>query len=50
MGNWYYVLHVHSNQAAFSRVSGLVKIKFVDNGTEPDKVVMEPGSFSFLVK
>lgn len=47
-GDWYYVLHVHSSQAGFSRVSGLVGIKFVDNGSEPDKVIMEPGSFSYL--
>lgn len=47
-GDWHYVLHVHSNQATFSRVLGLVKIKFVGNGSEPDKVVMEANSFSYL--
>lgn len=47
-GDWNYVLHVHSAQAGSSRVSALVKIKFVDNGLEPDKVIMEPGSFSYL--
>lgn len=47
-GEWFYVLHVHSRSGAQTRVAGLVKLKFVEHGLDPDTVAMEADSFSYL--
>ncbi|UKT65958.1 glycoside hydrolase family 43 protein [Pedobacter mucosus] len=47
-GEWFYVLHVHGNTSVSPRMAGLVKLKFIENGTGPDRVAMEERSFSYL--
>lgn len=48
-GNLWYVLHTHhSNSRVSPRLTAIVKAHFIEDGSKPDKVVIESGSFHYL--
>lgn len=48
-GNWFYVLHTHRSENEVSpRVTAIIQGKFTENGTAPDKMIMDAESFHYL--